>query len=98
MRADLVSALCAVSGSVSESKVYRFLDGLSKDELAFIAEYAGSCILESSTGQGCCVNEFQRIKELRGGDPSHKVILLVEYLNLAAPALPKSSSARAAQG
>ncbi len=98
MRADLESALFAVAEAGSKSKVRRFLEGLSRDELAFIAEYAGSCILESSTGQRCGVNEFHRSKEQRGVDTSDKVILLVEYLNMAIPAVPKSTSARAAQG
>jgi hypothetical protein len=56
-------------------KARRFLQGLSSDELQFIAEYLGACILESAgPGQGS-TGYCQETP-----DQDHKMILLLEYL------------------
>jgi hypothetical protein len=47
-RNTLVAALVACSDDTVKTRARRFLLGLSCDELQFIAEFLGSCILESS--------------------------------------------------
>jgi hypothetical protein len=70
----------------------RFLAGLSCDELQFIAEYLGACILDSSA---VCwrsraeladrIARFQQARviqaRVRSEDLEHKMILLLEYLS-----------------
>jgi hypothetical protein len=60
----------------------RFLQGLSSDELQFIAEYLGACILESKRPcqgyQGQLMTEFGYRPATP--DQDHKLILLHEYL------------------
>ena len=43
----LVSALSACADELQQRDARRFLQGLAKDELQYIAEFLGSCILES---------------------------------------------------
>ena len=43
----LVSALSACADELQQREARRFLQGLAKDELQYIAEFLGSCILES---------------------------------------------------
>jgi len=45
---ELVRALCSCAGDRRRGKARRFLQGLSADELNYIAEFLGSCILESN--------------------------------------------------
>jgi len=45
---ELVRALCSCAGDRKRGKARRFLQGLSADELNYIAEFLGSCILESN--------------------------------------------------
>jgi len=82
VRNALVTALIACSDGSLKTNARRFLQGLSSDELQFIAEYLGACILES---KGPCqgfpgrpMNEFGYCPETP--DQDHKMILLVEYL------------------
>lgn len=91
MRSRLVAALIScVDGSV-KNKTRRFLAGLSFDELQFIAEYLGACILDSTGVYGCSraelacrIARFQRARvapaQTRSEDLEHKMILLLEYL------------------
>lgn len=82
MRNALVTALIACSDSSLRAKAKRFLQGLSSDELQFIAEYLGACILESR--QPC--RGYQGLLMTENGyrpatpDHDHKIILLHEYL------------------
>ena len=46
MRNSLVAALIACADQPLKSEARRFLDGLSADELQFIAGFLGSCMLE----------------------------------------------------
>ena len=89
MRSALVTALLACSDSSLKNRARRFLQGLSSDELQFIAEYLGACILESTEScQGSCaktiagfnypIAEFNYRWETP--DQDHKMILLREYL------------------
>lgn len=90
MRSTLIAALAECSKSPRKPKARRFLQGLSSDELLFIAEYLGSCILESRGSYDCSRGELaQRIAEFQcsrtglvpsRADGEHKMILLLEYL------------------
>ena len=85
-RQDLVTALTACTENPFRTKARRFLIGLSADELQFIAEYLGSCILESST---CRCSRAELAGRVAGYQPAcravadldHKLILLLEYLS-----------------
>jgi hypothetical protein len=91
VRNALVDALVLCADRPLKPKARRFLVGLSFDELQFIAEFLGACILES-TEEGRCsrselagrIAEFQRGRLRRSPgcseDQYHKMILLLEYL------------------
>ena len=90
MRSVLVAALASCIEGPHKPKTRRFLGGLSRDELQFIAEFLGASILESD--ELCAgsrpelaqhIAEFQRMRA--GSCPSsadldHKTILLLEFL------------------
>ena len=91
MRNSLVAALVACADRPLKSEARRFLTGLSADELQFIAEFLGSCILESPAR--CARNRaelaeriarFQQARadraRMRSTDQELKMILLLEYL------------------
>ena len=91
MRNSLVAALVACADQPLRSKARRFLTGLSSDELQFIAEFLGSCVLESQVR--CARNRaelaeriarFQQPRadraRMRSPDLELKMILLLEYL------------------
>ena len=89
MRSDLVAALVSCAERAHQSRVGRFLLGLSCDELQFLAEFLGSAILESSKTSSCSRAELaQRIAEFQTAcsaegptpDQEHKMILLLEFL------------------
>ena len=88
MRNTLVAALVACADRPMKFRARRFLLGLSSDELQFIAEYFGACILASGDGSACGDTElagriiqFQRYAEARkAADRELKLILLREYL------------------
>ncbi len=82
MRSALVTALIACSDNSLKAKARRFLQGLSSDELQFIAEYLGACILESAgpcQGDPCQPTAESRYCP-KTADAEHKMILLLEYL------------------
>jgi hypothetical protein len=88
VRETLVTALVSCANSSQRPRSRRFLAGLSGDELQFIAEFLGCCVLESARWAVCsraqladAVFDFQRGR--RGScsdDQEHKMILLLEYL------------------
>ncbi len=91
MRSVLVAALAACTDGPLKPEARRFLGGLSRDELQFIAEYLGAAILES--GEGCAgsrrelaerIVAFQHARVGASPGPSrdqdHKTILLLEFL------------------
>jgi hypothetical protein len=80
VRRTLVSALIACSSSSLRSEARRFLEGLSSDELQFIAEYLGACILASA--ESCHDSTYSNQLPYCGVSPDrdHKMILLREYL------------------
>ena len=88
MRNTLVAALVACADRPMQFRARRFLLGLSSDELQFIAEYFGACILASGDGTACGHTGGTRrtISFPKGGatrnaaDRELKLILLREYL------------------
>jgi hypothetical protein len=81
VRSALVTALLACSDSSLRVKARRFLQGLSSDELQFIAEYLGACILESN---GTCHSSMPKTStwhsSATSADGDLKMILVREYL------------------
>ena len=95
MRLELVSALSSCVGDRRRERARRFLQGLSGDELEYIAEFLGSCILEAEHRLGSTrkqlAEDVARFERCRRGtsphtkallrDEDHKMILLLEYLS-----------------
>ena len=88
MRNSLVSALVSCADSSYRLQARRFVQGLSADELQFIAGFLGACVLDSAAGNGLSRAQWaERItryqQSLHGccsPDRDHKMILLLEYL------------------
>ena len=91
MRNSLVAALVACADQPLKSTARRFLDGLSSDELQFIAEFLGSCMLEPQVRYARNraelaerIARFERARSdrarMRSTDQELKMILLLEYL------------------
>jgi hypothetical protein len=89
LRSVLVAALASCIEGPLKPKTRRFLGGLSRDELQFIAEFLGASILESD--EMCAgsrlelaqrIVEFQRVRGAlsSSADQDHKTILLLEFL------------------
>ena len=76
MREALISAISSFAGGRFHRKARRFLQGLSTDELQYIAEYLGTGVVEP--GDTCAADGAAS-----GGlsDREHKMILLLEYLS-----------------
>jgi hypothetical protein len=91
VRNALVAALTSCADRPSKTRARRFLDGLSFDELQFIAEFLGACVLESGHKYRCSraqlaekIAEFQFARASGAAwseDQDHKMILLLEYLS-----------------
>ena len=91
MQNTLVAALVSCADRPLKPRARQFLLGLSADELQFISEFLGACILEpaergrySRAELAERITEFQRAR-LRcsagcSEDQDHKMILLLEYL------------------
>ena len=84
----MVTALVSCADTPLKTEARRFLLGLSSDELQFIAEFYGACILEEPAA---CVRNRAELAEWiadfqargatsRVADQDHKMILLLEYL------------------
>lgn len=94
-RVSLVKAISTVALTERRRPARRFLQGLSTDELRYIASYLGACLLESALHSRatsrhqiawdilqyeCCRRGFPLA--LQGDeDAEHKMILLLEYLS-----------------
>ena len=78
LRQNLVTALVACTDAPFRAKAKRFASGLSADELQFIAEYLGACILESDGPSACAPAAVA--ERLPAADRGHKLLLLTEYL------------------
>ena len=94
-RVSLVKALSTVALLDRRKTARRFLQGLSTEELRYIASYFGACLLESAVhGQPvsrdqiawdivqyeCCCRGQTECR-WRDVDAEHKMILLLEYLS-----------------
>lgn len=93
-RVSLVKALSTVALTSRRKTARRFLEGLSTEELRYIASYFGACLLESALrSEPASRNqmawdilqyEFGRAMGAAGccpNDLEHKMILLLEYLS-----------------
>jgi hypothetical protein len=81
----LVAALVECAEQPLKLDARRFLAGLTADELQFIADYMGFCILESQPPATHTRDELARsITDFRAACPTQdgdrKSILLLEYL------------------
>jgi hypothetical protein len=84
----LISALVAHTQAARQADRRRFLEGLSGDELRFIAEYLGACILQERSSQASSRDELAaRVAEFQAArgrplsaDEEHKMVLLLEFL------------------
>ncbi|MGO4883010.1 MAG: hypothetical protein ACLP59_19640 [Bryobacteraceae bacterium] len=90
MRTALISAITACAEHRFQRKARRFLLGLSTDELQYIAEFLGACVLESAGASALSrgelaegIAQFAQARRRRAeplDDQEHKMILLLEYL------------------
>ena len=94
-RATLVKALSVVALTDRRTMARRFLEGLSMEELRYIASYLGACMLESAFHsevlsrdqmageilqyECCCRRASAGCCDAT--DVEHKMILLLEYLS-----------------
>jgi hypothetical protein len=82
-RKTLVAALSACADGVERPRARRFLLGLSADELQFIAEFFGACILECSEDLSRVTSAVQALHTMESpyrSDRENKMILLREFL------------------
>ena len=93
-RASLVEALSVVALMDRRVRARRFLEGLSTEELRYIASYIGACMLESAfvsetlsrEQMACEILQYEYCRRASFGccnaaDVEHKMILLLEYLS-----------------
>jgi hypothetical protein len=90
LKTALISAIAACSEQRLQKKARKFLLGLSTDELQYIAEFLGACVLESLGNSALSrreladgIAQFEQVRRARAdclGDREHKMILLLEYL------------------
>ena len=84
MRSALVAALLSCADAPFRTRTRRFLQGLSSDELQFLAGFLGACILESvRRAPSSRAQLAERIAEFHPrptADEDHKMILLLEFL------------------
>ena len=87
-RTTLVQALSSVADTTRRRAARRFLEGLSSDELSYIADFVGASCLDPDLKPGKtrdviarCIERYQRM----AGSPGtccHKMILLLEFLSI----------------
>jgi hypothetical protein len=89
----IISALCGYFVDAHRREARRFLQGLSTDELQYIADFVGACLLEINSGVRNRAEVASRVlshAQRRGAsvrdsrqieDRDHKMILLLEYLS-----------------
>ena len=73
--------------SGAKPRARTFLGGLSRDEMEYIAEFLGACILESARRSECSraqfaerIAAFQQARGCSSPDDERKMILLLEFL------------------
>ena len=95
MRNSLVAALVSCADSPHKLQARRFAQGLSSDELQFIAGFLGACVLDSASGTGATRHQWAdriaRYQQMSAGrhpaDREHKMIVLLEFLRRTEAAL-----------
>ncbi|HEY7392204.1 MAG TPA: hypothetical protein VH640_27045 [Bryobacteraceae bacterium] len=91
MRRALVNALAQCADTNCRFRTRRFLAGLSRDELQFLADFQAASILESESLRWCLAARLaDRLVELQRSaveDQAHKMLLLREFLKLSGHAL-----------
>jgi hypothetical protein len=87
MKTILVKSLSFMVPCEQRRKARQFLLGLSTDELQYIAEFFGSCVIESEkpyrwtrTELGQNIQRFDHSQKYSVSDRQHKMILLLEFL------------------
>jgi hypothetical protein len=96
VRTTLESALVSCVDRIHQPKVRRFVQGLSADELQFIAGFLGACVLDSGSNSHASraqwATQIERYQQessgyhtCRSSDQEHKMILLLEFLSRTAP-------------
>jgi len=96
VRPTLISAIAACAEERVQKRARRFLEGLSTDELQYIAEFLGGCVLDpfghdSINGAPPC--SHAAAPPAPGlSDREHKMILLREYLWRCRP-MPRAAAA-----
>ena len=87
MKSILVKSLCSMVPCEQKRKARQFLLGLSTDELQYIAEFFGSCVLEAEKPYRWTrlelsqnIQRFDRCQKSSISDRQHKMILLLEFL------------------
>lgn len=99
----LVNALADLTQGLRKPRAKTFLEGLSSDELRYIADFFGASILDPDLSCGAtrdaaaaCVERFERMHN-QAATPicCHRMILLLEFLALSQ--LRGSFAARAGQ-
>jgi len=89
VRPALISAIAACAEHRSQRKARKFLQGLSTDELQYIAEFLGAYVLESGQpgfSRRELADHIARFEQVRCAPPKcradqdHKMILLLEYM------------------
>jgi hypothetical protein len=82
LRKSLVAALVAHADGPLRARARRFVEGLSLDELQFIAEFLGACLIEAPERDGGIARfpADDRQDARARADQEHKMILLLEYL------------------
>ncbi|HXA52841.1 MAG TPA: hypothetical protein VNV86_21135 [Candidatus Acidoferrum sp.] len=95
-RNTMILALSACAETGVRTRARRFLSGLSSDELQFLAEFVGACILESSGDATSAIATLQW-RHCQGAEPDllrhdreHKMLVLREFLDRSRYALPLS--------
>lgn len=79
LKAALVSALVACASERQRRDARRFLQGLSCDELQYIAGFLGACILEGAPADALADGE-RLSPGIHLDDHEHKLVLALEYL------------------
>ena len=91
-RASLVTALVSLTAVNRRPTTRHFLEGLSGDELRYIAAYLGARILDPTLNPVAsrdltaeCIERFQRAAACRASHRNieHKMIVLLEYLTMS---------------
>jgi hypothetical protein len=98
-RSSLVGALLRTAHPANRTPIADFLKGLSRDELQCIAEFQGSCIIESEIS---VVNEYRVMADFfesddhgrwpDPGDRAHKTFIVLAWLDMRKSPAPATIS------